>query len=430
MLYHWYEFSHAALSPARAAVDSYRLMLKNPLNPFAHTAVGRSASAAFEMFERSTRRYGKPAFGIGETMIDGQKIPVQENIVWRRNFCNLLNFKRKMPADVKGGQSKLLIVAPMSGHYATLLRGTVANMLPRHNVYITDWQDARTVPLYEGPFDLDHYIDYLIEIFEYFGGDIHVAAVCQPSVPVLAAISVMEAEGNPNVPRSMTLLGGPVDTRLNPTAVNKLAESRGTAWFEQNVIMRVPWPARGVGRRVYPGFLLLTGFMTMNLDRHMTAHKELFRHLIEGDGDSVEKHKQFYDEYLAVMDLTAKYYLQTVETVFVRHALPRGVMTHRDRLVDPSAIKNVPLLTIEGEKDDITGVGQCSAAHDLCSGLATSNKEQYIQPGVGHYGVFNGSRFRSEIAPRISRFIDKYSQRPLKAAIRRRSSGKKSGKSD
>lgn len=417
MLYHWYELSHAALGPARVAADSCRLLFKNPLNPMSHTAAGRGAAAACEMFERTTRRYGKPEFGITETTVNGSKIPVEERTVWQRTYCKLLNFNRKLPRDEERRASRLLIVAPMSGHYASLLRGTVRDLLPRHDVYITDWQDARDIPVYEGRFDLDDYIDYLIEIFEFFNGNIHVVAVCQPSVPVLAAVSIMEAAANPNAPRSMTLLGGPVDTRLNPTAVNNLAESRGTSWFEKNVVMRVPWPNRGVGRRVYPGFLQLTGFMTMNLDRHMTAHKDLFRHLIEGDGDSVEKHKEFYDEYLAVMDLTAEFYIQTVDTVFVRHALPQGTMTHRGRLVDPSSIRNVPLFTVEGEKDDITGVGQCSAALGLCSALPKSKKKQYIQTGVGHYGVFNGSRFRQDIAPRISKFIDCYE--PLKTAVKR-----------
>jgi len=408
MLYHWYELSHVALGPARAAADSCRLLLNNPFNPISHTAIGRRASATCELFERTTRRYGKPAFGISETIIAGKQIAVEEQTVWRRTFCKVLNFHRKLPGNGNAAASRLLIVAPMSGHYATLLRGTVRDLLPRHDVYITDWQDAREVPVHEGHFDLDIFIDYLIEILEYFNGDVHVVAVCQPSVPVLAAVSIMEAVGSAKAPRSMTLLGGPVDTRLNPTLVNKLAESRGVAWFEKNAIMRVPWPNRGFGRHVYPGFLQLTGFMTMNLDRHMTAHKDLFRHLIDGDGDSVEKHKDFYDEYLAVMDLTAEFYLQTVETVFVRHALPRGVMTHRNRLVDPAAIKNTPLLTVEGERDDITGVGQCSAAHGLCSGLPASKKQQYIQTGVGHYGVFNGSRFRTEIAPRISKFVESH----------------------
>jgi poly(3-hydroxybutyrate) depolymerase len=299
----------------------------------------------------------------------------------------------------------LLIVAPMSGHYATLLRGTVEAFLPNHDVYITEWRDARTVPMSEGSFDLDDYIDYLISMLHVLGGDTHVLAVCQPAVPVMAAVAVMEADDDPYVPHSMVLMGGPIDTRVNPTGVNKLAERRGINWFRHNVITKVPFPNPGFMRDVYPGFLQLHGFMQMNLDRHIEAHRDLFLHLVRGDGDSAGKHKEFYDEYLAVIDLAAEYYLQTVDTVFVRHALPRGAMMHRDRPVDPSRIKRVGLLTVEGEYDDISGVGQTEAAHRLCSNIPADRQAHWLQPGVGHYGVFNGSRFRSEIAPRISDFI-------------------------
>ena len=406
MLYHWYELSHAALSPARAAADSCRLILKNPLNPLAHTTFGRSAAAACEVFERTTRRYQKPVFDIHDTTVGKLPVRVHEEVVWQKPFCKLLHFRKEMPKGQENQpKTRLLLVAPMSGHYATLLRGTVADMLPHHDVYITDWQDARAVPLAYGRFDLDDYIDYMIEIFELFQGDVHVVGVCQPSVPILAAVSVMEAAGNPFSPHTMTLMGGPIDTRVNQTAVNTLAEEKGIEWFERNVITNVPWPNAGYGRGVYPGFLQLTGFMTMNLDRHVTAHKDLFWHLVEGDGDSAGKHREFYDEYMAVMDLTEEFYLQTVETVFLRHLLPRGKMTHRNELVNPGAIKKVAMLTIEGEKDDISGVGQCKAAHKLCTSIPKSKKVHYEQPGVGHYGVFNGSRFRSEIAPRITKFV-------------------------
>ncbi len=293
----------------------------------------------------------------------------------------------------------------MSGHYATLLRGTVEAFLPNHDVYITEWVDARLVPLADGHFDLDDYIDYLISILHSLGGNCHLVAVCQPSVPVLAAVARMEAEGDPYVPHSMTLMGGPIDTRVNPTAVNKLAEYRGIDWFRRNVITKVPFPHPGVMRDVYPGFLQLNGFVTMNLDRHLDAHKDLFFNLVKGDGDSAQKHREFYDEYLAVMDLTAEFYLQTVETVFVKHRLPKGEMTHRGVRIDPSAIKRVALLTIEGENDDISGLGQTEAAHKLCVNIPPDRKAHYMQPGVGHYGVFNGSRFRSEIAPRIADFV-------------------------
>jgi poly(3-hydroxybutyrate) depolymerase len=293
----------------------------------------------------------------------------------------------------------------MSGHYATLLRGTVEAFLPTHDVYITDWTDARMVPLAEGRFDLDDYIDYVIEMLHVLGGNMHVMAVCQPSVPVVAAVSVMEAVSDPYVPLSMTLMGGPIDTRRNPTAVNNLAAERGIDWFRSHVITKVPFPHPGVMRDVYPGFLQLNGFISMNLDRHVDAHKNLFNHLVKGDGDLADKHRDFYDEYLAVMDLTAEYYLQTVDTVFVKHALPKGEMTHRGALVQPSKIKRVALMTVEGENDDISGLGQTEATHALCSSIPMQRRVHYVQKGVGHYGVFNGSRFRSEIVPRISDFM-------------------------
>jgi poly(3-hydroxybutyrate) depolymerase len=285
------------------------------------------------------------------------------------------------------------------------LRGTVEALLPRHDVYITDWTDARMVPVADGHFDLDDYIDYVISMLHRLGGQCHVIAVCQPSVPVIAAVARMEAEDDPYLPDSMVLMGGPIDTRVNPTAVNRLAEQRGTEWFRRHVIGKVPFPHPGFMREVYPGFLQLTGFISMNLDRHLDAQRQMFQHLVAGDGDSAQKHREFYDQYLAVMDLTAEFYLQTVETVFVRHALPKGEMTHRGKPVDPAKIRRVALLTIEGENDDISGVGQTEAAHALCVNLPPAMKAHYLQPGVGHYGVFNGSRFRSEIAPRMADFI-------------------------
>jgi poly(3-hydroxybutyrate) depolymerase len=285
------------------------------------------------------------------------------------------------------------------------LRGTVEAFLPGHDVYITDWADARMVPLTAGRFDLDDYVDYLIEILHLLGGDVHVVAVCQPAVPVVVAVSVMEAANDPNVPLSMTLMGGPIDTRRNPTAVNNLAQERGIDWFRSNVITKVPFPHPGFMRDVYPGFLQLTGFVSMNLDRHVDAHRRLFDNLVKGDGDKVEKHRDFYDEYLAVMDLTAEYYLQTVDQVFVRQALPKGEMTHRGKLVDPSKVRRVALMTVEGENDDISGLGQTEATHGLCNAIPANRRVHYVQKDVGHYGVFNGSRFRKEIMPRISAFM-------------------------
>ncbi len=358
-----------------------------------------------ELFERSTRRYRKPEWGVDSVTIVGERVPVHITSVWERPFCRLLHFERAFSHPPRRPQPKLLIVAPMSGHYATLLRGTVETFLPNHDVYITEWTDARMVPASEGRFDLDDYIDYVISILHVLGGDAHVIAVCQPSVPVLAAVAVMEEDKDPYVPHSMVLMGGPIDTRINPNGVNRLAETRGLDWFRTHVITKVPFPHPGFMRDVYPGFLQLHGFVSMNLDRHIEAHHNLFLDLVKGDGDSVTKHEEFYDEYLAVMDLAAEFYLQTVETVFIRHALPKGEMTHRGRKVDPSKITRVALLTVEGENDDISGVGQTEAAHRLCPNIPAERKAHWLQPDVGHYGVFNGSRFRAEIAPRIADFV-------------------------
>jgi len=406
MFYQLYEMNHAAVQPLRAYADAMRLLYSNPLNPVSHTMMGRAVAASAELFERTTRRYGKPGFGIGTTTVGFDKVGVREQIVWERPFCRMIHFAKDKPP--RRGEPRLLIVAPLSGHYATLLRGTVEGMLPHADVYITDWTDARMVPLSAGSFDLDDYIDYVIDMFHALGPDTHVMAVCQPSVPVLAAVSLMEARGDKLAPSTMTLMGGPVDTRRNPTAVNLLAESKGTEWFRDNVIMQAPWPVPGFGRSVYPGFLQLSGFMGMNLDRHILAHKDFFLHLVKNDGDGAERHRDFYDEYLAVMDLTAEFYLQTVDTVFVRKALPQGRMTHRGEPVDPSVVRNVALLTVEGENDDISGLGQTEAAHDLCANIPPHMRAHYVQPKVGHYGVFNGSRFRAEIVPRIADFMTSY----------------------
>ena len=409
-LYWLYELTHAALNPARAVADATRLAFRNPINPLYSTSFGKSVVAAAELFERSTRRYGQPEWRISSTLVGGERVPVRVESVWERPFCRLLHFERVFERAPRRQQPRLLIVAPLSGHYATLLRGTVEAFLPNHDVYITEWRDARMVPLSEGMFSLDDYIDYIISILHALGGETHVVAVCQPAVPVLAAAALMDADDDPYLPITMTLMGGPIDTRVNPTAVNMLAQKRGINWFRHNVITKVPFPNPGFMRDVYPGFLQLHGFMSMNLDRHIEAHRNLFLNLVKGDGDSAQKHKEFYDEYLAVMDLTAEFYLQTVDTVFVRHALPKGEMMHRDRPVDPQQIRRVALLTIEGEHDDISGVGQTEAAHRLCVNLPPERQAHWLQPGVGHYGVFNGSRFRAEIAPRIADFILSMSQ--------------------
>ncbi len=406
MLYNLYEMNHAVLAPLRAVADMGLNFWQNPVNPLSATSTGRAVSASLEMFERATRRFGKPAFGLLETQVNGVTVGIKEQILLHKPFVSLLHFSKAWPANPKvKPQQRLLVVAPMSGHYATLLRGTVEALLPHFDVYITDWADARTVPAAMGKFDLEDYVDHVIEMLQVLGGNVNVMAVCQPSVPVMAAVSLLNAKAGENIPKSMILMGGPIDTRRNPTAVNKLAEEKGADWFRKNVIMKVPFPHAGFMRDVYPGFLQLTGFMTMNLDRHMDAHRQLFWHLVEGDDESAEKHSDFYDEYMSVMDLTAEFYLQTVDRVFVNHALPKGTYTHRGESVDPGKITKTALMTIEGERDDISGVGQTEAAHDLCTGLAPERKLHHLQLGVGHYGVFSGSRFRNDVVPMIVKFV-------------------------
>ncbi len=401
--YYLYETAHMMMGPARAMSDLTQLIFKNPVNPLTYTSFGKTMAASAELFERTTRRYGKPIFDLPTTLAGGERVAVTEQIVWERPFCKLVHFARALRPSRQRGP-KVLMVAPMSGHYATLLRGTVEAFLPDHEVYITDWADARMVPASE-TFDLDDYIDYVIDMLRHLGPDTHVMAVCQPSVPVIAAIARMEAENDPDVPRSMTLMGGPIDTRRAPTAVNKIAQERGLEWFQRNCIVKVPMVYPGALRTVYPGFLQLSGFMAMNMDKHMNAHYDMFRHLVKGDGEPAEKHREFYDEYMAVMDLTSEFYLQTVDVVFCKHLLPKGEMMHRDKKVDLTAIRRVGLMTVEGEFDDISGVGQTDAAHDLCINIPDDKRVRHMQKKVGHYGVFNGSRFRSEIAPRIADFM-------------------------
>ncbi len=418
MLYQWYELGRAALSPARVMAGSGRQVFSNPFNPLSYTVVGRHAAAACEVFERTTRRYRKPQFGLRTTRVDGAMISVSEEVVWRRPFCQVIHFRRDLQPSRAERDPRLLLVAPMSGHFSTLLRGTVEALLPNHDVYIVDWQDARDVPPSAGNFDLGDYIDYLCEMLRELGEEVHVLAICQAAVPALAAVALMEENGDAHPPASLILVGGPIDPRISPTAVNRLAERRGTDWFRQNVITTVLWPNTGAGRSVYPGFLQLSGFMSMNLDRHAQAHHDFFVNLIKGDGDSVEKHRAFYDEYLSVMDLTAEFYLQTIDTVFVHHALPNKSMMHRRRHIDLSTVHRVPLMTVEGEKDDITGVGQCRAALDLCNSIPAHYKTHYECAGAGHYGIFNGSRFQLDIAPRIASFVRAHDGRASSASPR------------
>ncbi len=405
MKYHAYEMAHALIAPMRWGMRGLKYQIESPFNPFRSSIAARSIAAGCQVFNDITKRYDKPRFGITETRIQGLPVPVTEEIVIRKPFCNLLHFNRDEKVAGKRYDPKVLLIAPLSGHYATLLRGTVKAMIQEHDVYITDWMDARMVPVIEGRFDLDDFIDYIIEFIRFLGTNTHVVAVCQPSVPALAAVAAMAMREDPCQPASMTLMGGPIDTRRNPTAVNLLAEKKSMRWFESTVISDVPFPYPGFTRRVYPGFIQLTGFMTMNLERHVTAHKKLFENLVKGDCDSVQQHREFYEEYLAVMDLPAEFYLQTVETVFKAHALPDGRMMHRGERIDCSAIRKTALMTVEGEKDDICGLGQTEAAHDLCVNIPIDEKYHYVQPGVGHYGVFNGTRWRTEIQPRIREFI-------------------------
>lgn len=407
MLYHLYELQHALTTPMRLQAELIRTVFQNPFNPLSYTHLGRTIGAGAEMLERSTHRFGRPAFELDETMIAGKSVAVKEEVIARKPFCNLLHFKR----DCRRNDPKVLIVAPMSGHYATLLRGTVAALLPHHDVYITDWEDARMVPAKAGRFNLDDYITYLREFISLLGPDMHVIAVCQPAVPVLAAASLMASEKDPNQPLSMTLMGGPIDTRVSKTAVTELAETRPLSWFEQTVVYEVPFYHPGAFRRVYPGFLQLSGFMSMNLDRHVGSHLKFYHHLVNGDGSSAESHRKFYNEYLSVMDIPAEFYLQTVETVFQRHLLPRYKMKWRDPYTDklmdvrPQDIEHTALLTIEGELDDISARGQTTAAHELCYNLPQRKQFHHFQHQTGHYGIFNGRKWREQIMPRIRHFM-------------------------
>ena len=412
MLYHAYEMTHAAVSPMRSMARMGQDMLTHPMNPLSATYGARTSAAMCEMFISATRRYAKPDWMLDETEVDGVTTPVEIETVYELPFCRLLRFCRNSTAAEARKDPKVLIIAPMSGHYATLLRGTVKSMMPEHDVYVTDWTDARDVPLTEGAFDLDDYTEYLIEfcqyLFEEGGTRPAVMAVCQPGVPMMVAATLMAMDEAPARPASVTLMGSPIDTASNPKKPNELATQRPLSWFENNVIVRVPWPNKGLFRRVYPGFMQLSGFMSMNLDRHVNAHTEHFRNLIKGDGDSAASHRRFYDEYMAVMDLTAEFYLQTIERVFQKRLLAIGKYRHRDTLIDPAAITDIALMTIEGEKDDITGLGQTEAAHRLVSNLPANKAVHYVQKKVGHYGVFNGSRWRGEAQPRVRDFIRKH----------------------
>lgn len=406
MLYDAYEMQRSLLAGASTLANIGAGWLNNPANPLSYSHMGPIVASALDVFAHASASRGKPDFGIESTIVEGRTVAVTEEIVLRKPFGQLKRFRR----EGIEGSPRLLMVAPMSGHYATLLRGTVERMLPGHDVYITDWRDAKLVPLADGSFDLDDYIDYLIAYMEAIGPGAHMLAVCQPSVPAYAAAAVMSAGKNPCRPKTLTLMGGPIDTRKAPTAVNTLATQRPFAWFEHNVVATVPYLYPGGGRKVYPGFLQLAGFMAMNLGEHLTSHWEMFRHLVQGNGESAEASKDFYEEYRSVCDMTAEFYLQTVDRVFQRHLLPKGEMIHRGARVDPAAIEDVALLAIEGERDDISGVGQTKAALTISTGLPAPLKRYHLARTVGHYGIFHGSKWRTRIAPIVEDWIARHDQ--------------------
>lgn len=402
MLYSAYELQRNLLASASMMANAGAELLTHPANPLSYFGGGPVLASALQVFAHASAPRGKPEFGLNSTMIDGKEVKVTEVKEANRPFGKLRHFVREGAPE---GQPKLLIVAPMSGHFATLLRGTVERMLPGHDVWITDWRDARIVPISAGGFDLDDYIDYLVEWLEHIGPGAHMLAVCQPSVPCYAAACLMSQQDNPCRPRTLTMMGGPIDTREAPTVVNQLATERPISWFEQNVVATVPYPYAGVGRRVYPGFMQLAGFMSMNLGNHMMSHWEMFRHLVDGDEESAESTKGFYDEYRSVCDMTAEFYLQTVQEVFQKHSLPKGELMHRGKPVDPGALKDVGLLAIEGERDDISGLGQTKAALNIATNLPAKYKKHYIAAGAGHYGIFNGRKWRNQIAPVLEQWI-------------------------
>ena len=414
MLYNAYELNRAFLSSASALASVGAELLNNPAVPFGYFGIGPVMASALDVFAHAAAPRGKPLFGIETVELAGKRHLVTEAIVARRSFGNLLRFTHEgLPENAP----RLLIVAPMSGHYATLLRGTVARLLESNVVYITDWADAKMVPLEAGSFDLDDYIDYLIGFLEHIGPGAQMLAVCQPSVPAFAATAVMGAARHPCRPATLTMMGGPVDTREAPTSVNDVAVTRPLTWFQHNVIATVPLHYPGAGRRVYPGFLQLAGFLSMNLQTHMMSHWQMFAHLVGGDGESADASKRFYDEYRSVCDMSAEYYLQTIEHVFQRHSLPKGEFVHRGKPIDLGAITDTAILAIEGENDDISGIGQTKAALKLATGLSDERKQYLLAPEVGHYGIFNGGKWRKRIAPVIEEFIATHRAREALKAV-------------
>lgn len=402
MLYDIHELQRSFLAPLAAFSGSSAQLFTHPYSPWAYTPVSKQLAAGYELLHRLGKEYEKPQWDIHSIEKDGKTIEIQNRVAHSLPFCNLVHFERK---NLTTKEPTVLIVAPLSGHHATLLRDTVRSMLIDHNVYITDWIDARMVPLSAGPFHLNDYVRYVEQFLEFLGKDVHVVAVCQPTVPVLAAVSLMSARQIPYIPKSLVLMGGPIDTRESPTQVNRLATTKPYSWFENNLIHRVPARYPGSGRRVYPGFLQHIGFVAMNPDRHMSSHYEFYNHLIKGQDDSAEAHRRFYDEYNAVLDMPAEFYLDTIKIVFQEHALPKGTWEIDGELVNPAAITKTALFTIEGELDDISGLNQTRAAQHLCANLAEDKKQHHIALGSGHYGIFSGRRWRNQIYPLVKDFI-------------------------
>ena len=404
-LYYLLECARANLSPARYSIIGAQEWYENQYNPFYHTDFAQTMRATLEIAERLTRKYAKPEFGITTARVNDKEYAVEEITIVHKPFCNLLHFDKKAYTS---RQPKLLIVAPMAGHHATLLRATIKEMLSYADVYVTDWIDASQIPLSEGAFNMDDFIDYTIEFIKTCGPDIHVMAVCQPTVPVLAATAIMSSMNDSDTPNSIILIGGPVDARKSPTPLGKFAEDKSNEWFEQHTITKVPPNYPGKGRLVYPGFLQLVGFIGLNWRKHLESHLEMFHNLLIEEDEHADTQKAFYDEFLSVMDLPAEFFLQTIHEVFHKFSLARGKLVSRGRHVDTSCITKTALFGIEGEKDDIAGIGQTKASLDICTGIPDARKEYLLQPEVGHYGVFSGSRFRKFIAPKIGSFIKKY----------------------
>jgi poly(3-hydroxybutyrate) depolymerase len=404
MLYQLHELQRSLMTPLMQWADASSKLFSNPVSPFAHTPFSQRIAAGYELMYRLGKDYEKPAFGIASTTIDGAEVAIHERTIVTKPFCRLLHFKKDADAAVLN-QPKVLLVAPLSGHHATLLRDTVRGLLPGHDVYITDWTDARMVPLSAGPFHLHDYIYYVQDFIRLLAPDLHVISVCQPTVPVLAAISLMASQHDEKLPKTMTMMGGPIDPRKSPTAVNNLATEKPFSWFENTVIYAVPANYPGYGRKVYPGFLQHAGFVAMNPGRHAQSHREFYQHLVQGDDEPAESHRQFYNEYNAVLDMPAEYYLETIKTVFQDFNLPKGTWEVGGQLVRPQDITTVALMTVEGELDDISGAGQTQAAHDLCTGIPDNMKQDFVAPKCGHYGIFSGRRWREIIAPKIAEFI-------------------------